>query len=187
MEAKAKRKPISAKTRFDVFKRDGFLCAYCGAHPPEVLLHVDHIIPVFEGGGNDQDNLITSCERCNLGKGKESLEKVPMSLADKAKETAEAEQQIRGYQDVMEGRRVRLDDESWLIAMNFMDAYGDKSIDKAWFRSIKTFVEKIGYHATLDAMDMATAKPDWWARERTFRYFCGICWSKVKEAQNGAR
>lgn len=46
----APRKAISKKTRFDVFKRDGFTCQYCGAHPPEVVLHIDHIIAVAEGG-----------------------------------------------------------------------------------------------------------------------------------------
>ena len=33
----AERKPISKKTRFEIFKRDGFSCRYCGAHPPEAV------------------------------------------------------------------------------------------------------------------------------------------------------
>jgi 5-methylcytosine-specific restriction endonuclease McrA len=40
------RKPLSKKLRFEVFKRDGFSCQYCGAHPPDVLLEIDHVIPV---------------------------------------------------------------------------------------------------------------------------------------------
>lgn len=43
------RKAISTRTRFEVFKRDGFKCLYCGRTPPSVLLHVDHIIPVCSG------------------------------------------------------------------------------------------------------------------------------------------
>lgn len=35
-----KRKSISKKVRFEVFKRDGFSCQYCGATPPGALLHV---------------------------------------------------------------------------------------------------------------------------------------------------
>lgn len=31
MEEQAKRKPVSKRTRFEVFKRDGFTCRYCGA------------------------------------------------------------------------------------------------------------------------------------------------------------
>lgn len=42
------RKPISKKLRFEVFKRDGFRCAYCGKFPPAVILEVDHIEPIME-------------------------------------------------------------------------------------------------------------------------------------------
>ncbi len=62
---KAKRKAISKKTRFEIFKRDRFTCRYCGKHSPEVILEVDHILPVAEGGSNDLLNLVTSCRGCN--------------------------------------------------------------------------------------------------------------------------
>lgn len=60
---------ISKKVRFEVFKRDGFKCQYCGRSAPDVILHVDHINPVSNGGNNDIMNLVTSCSECNLGKG----------------------------------------------------------------------------------------------------------------------
>ena len=59
--------------RFEVFKRDGFKCQYCGRSAPEVTLEVDHIVPVAEGGKNEMLNLITSCRACNRGKGKTKL------------------------------------------------------------------------------------------------------------------
>ena len=40
-----KRKPITKKLRFEVFKRDGFQCAYCGQTPPAVTLEIDHVEP----------------------------------------------------------------------------------------------------------------------------------------------
>ena len=64
----ADRKQISKKIRFEVFKRDGFKCQYCGASAPDIILHVDHIKPVSKGGKNTITNLITACSRCNLGK-----------------------------------------------------------------------------------------------------------------------
>ena len=67
------RQVISKKLRFEIFTRDSFRCQYCGASAPEVLLHVDHLTPIAEGGGNDILNLITSCVSCNLGKGRHSL------------------------------------------------------------------------------------------------------------------
>jgi len=63
-----KRKGISKKIRFEIFKRDSFKCQYCGEEAPNVVLHVDHIQPVSKDGSNDLLNLITSCVACNLGK-----------------------------------------------------------------------------------------------------------------------
>tara|TARA_Y100000593_G_C4287030_1_gene326063 strand:+ start:187 stop:1152 length:966 start_codon:yes stop_codon:yes gene_type:complete len=63
------RKAISKKLRFEVFKRDSFTCQYCGKESPNVVLNVDHIDPVKNGGDNNITNLITSCFGCNSGKG----------------------------------------------------------------------------------------------------------------------
>jgi 5-methylcytosine-specific restriction endonuclease McrA len=52
------RKPIPKRIRFEVFKRDGFKCQYCGASAPDVLLQVDHIKPAAAGGEDDIINLI---------------------------------------------------------------------------------------------------------------------------------
>ena len=106
------RKNLSKKLRFEVFKRDQFQCAYCGAHPPSVVLQVDHIHPVVDGGTNDIDNLITSCQPCNLGKGTILLSNVPQSLKEKATLIAEQEQQLKGYYEVIKDRDDRLDRKS---------------------------------------------------------------------------
>ena len=110
------RKAISKKLRFNIFKRDSFTCQYCGAHPPQIVLHIDHIHPVVDGGDNDPGNLITSCEPCNLGKGARHLSDVPKSLRNKAKEIKEAEAQIRGYNKIMQARRERIEDDMWRVA-----------------------------------------------------------------------
>jgi hypothetical protein len=68
-----KRKSISKKIRFEVFKRDSFTCQYCGSKSPDVTLVIDHIMPVASGGTNTILNLVTSCFSCNSGKGKRSL------------------------------------------------------------------------------------------------------------------
>lgn len=64
----SKRKPISKKIRFEVYKRDSFTCQYCGRKAPDVELEIDHIKPVAKGGDNDIMNLVTSCVDCNRGK-----------------------------------------------------------------------------------------------------------------------
>jgi len=59
---------ITKARRFEVLLRYGFACAYCGRSPPEVKLHVDHAMPRARGGDDEDDNLVCSCEDCNLGK-----------------------------------------------------------------------------------------------------------------------
>ena len=43
-------------------------CAKCGREPPDVTLHVDHIVPVVLGGRSKRDNIQFLCQRCNLTK-----------------------------------------------------------------------------------------------------------------------
>jgi hypothetical protein len=64
------RDPLSAQLRFSVLQRDGFRCRYCGrtSREPGVVLHVDHVVPLAAGGATTEDNLLTACEECNLGK-----------------------------------------------------------------------------------------------------------------------
>lgn len=70
---KPKRTPrnINLKLRFKVLLRDNFKCCYCGASPaknPNIVLHVDHILPWSKGGETVIENLQTACSTCNLGK-----------------------------------------------------------------------------------------------------------------------
>lgn len=73
-KGKNKRKSISKKLRFEVFKRDMFTCQYCGRKAPEVVLQVDHLDPVSKGGKNVLMNLVTACVDCNSGKGARTLD-----------------------------------------------------------------------------------------------------------------
>jgi 5-methylcytosine-specific restriction endonuclease McrA len=63
------RKPLSHRTRFAVLAAGDFRCTYCGRQAPEVVLHVDHVLPVALGGTDDPGNLAPACESCNAGKG----------------------------------------------------------------------------------------------------------------------
>ena len=67
-ETARNNEPLGKRLRFEVFERDKFTCQYCGKQPPDVMLHVDHIIPRAAGGSNDPENLRTSCMACNIGK-----------------------------------------------------------------------------------------------------------------------
>jgi tetratricopeptide (TPR) repeat protein len=65
---------ISKSLRFNVFQRDNHTCQYCGRKPPDVVLQIDHLVPVAKGGTDDFENLVTSCEDCNAGKSDKIVE-----------------------------------------------------------------------------------------------------------------
>lgn len=53
------------------------VCAYCGKdhgeNPPKRAIHIDHIIPMKQGGPNSRWNLTKVCGACNASKETESL------------------------------------------------------------------------------------------------------------------
>lgn len=183
---KPKRKSISKKTRFEVFKRDSFTCQYCGAHPPGVILHVDHINPVALGGKNHMDNYVTSCQPCNSGKSATSLSQVPQSLKDKAAEVAERELQIKGYQRVMDGKRTRIDAESERVRAIYEQHNPGYTLNASAMVSVRKFIEEIGVHAVETAMERAHTRGAGPATDQ-FKYFCGICWNIIKGTGYGPR
>lgn len=172
------RRSLGKRVRFDVFKRDGFQCQYCGATPPSVILQVDHIQPVADGGSNDADNLVTSCQPCNIGKGARALSSVPESLKERAERTEEAEAQLFGYQQILAERDKRLEDETWQILAILFNSGED--VPKRDYYSVKKFVGKLGFYAVKEAAEIADSKT--WGISRRFRYFCGVCINKLKEA-----
>jgi hypothetical protein len=148
------------------------------------LLHCDHIVPVAEGGGNEETNLITSCVDCNLGKSDVPLSVVPKSLADKAIEIEEREAQIAGYREIMQARIDRVEADAWRVVRALMPWKKDE-IRKDWFISIKMFLGKLDLFEVLDAAEIAGAAKGRHADSTLFKYFCGVCWRKIKDEQNG--
>lgn len=69
---KGQRALMTSSLRKQILEHDGYVCKYCGASlqkEPNLLLEVDHIIPVSKGGMTTVDNLQTLCWRCNRKKG----------------------------------------------------------------------------------------------------------------------
>lgn len=177
-----KRKAITKKTRFEIFKRDSFSCQYCGATPPSVTLHVDHIHPVSKGGGNENSNLVTSCSSCNVGKSDIPLDIVGGSLQEKAALIKEREAQIKGYYKAIAESKKRVDRESWLIAAAMNGSEYVESYNSNRLKSISMFLEKTDFYSVLDAAEIAANKFNCSDSFDQFKYFCGICWKTIKEA-----
>lgn len=70
--AKEQRALMTAKLRNHIKERDNYTCCQCGNSTlaePNLLLEIDHIIPVSKGGLTQEDNLQTLCWKCNRNKG----------------------------------------------------------------------------------------------------------------------
>ena len=68
---------ISPQLRNEILERNGFTCQHCGAGPGDVdpfnphrkvRLHIDHIVPISQGGTDEKDNLRVLCSACNQGR-----------------------------------------------------------------------------------------------------------------------
>lgn len=69
-----------ALTNARLFRRDGYMCLYCGEVLSLRLLTRDHIVPVSAGGGDSWENVATACRPCNHRKDNMSLEQAGMRL-----------------------------------------------------------------------------------------------------------
>lgn len=69
--AKTQRSAMTNDLRNAIKARDNYTCCICGNsvyNEPNLLLEVDHIIPVSKGGKTEASNLQTLCWRCNREK-----------------------------------------------------------------------------------------------------------------------
>ena len=74
---KEQRALMTKKLRESIKKRDNFTCCNCGNSiyvEPNLLLEIDHIIPVSKGGWTVEDNLQTLCWKCNRAKSDKIIE-----------------------------------------------------------------------------------------------------------------
>ncbi len=55
-----------------VYKRDNYTCRYCGLDG--IPMTVDHLVLWEDGGPSIEENLLTSCRKCNKLRGSEEYE-----------------------------------------------------------------------------------------------------------------
>ena len=69
--SKRERSKMTATLKKRILERDNYTCQQCGNSvykEPNLLLEIDHIIPVSKGGTSEPKNLQTLCWRCNRSK-----------------------------------------------------------------------------------------------------------------------
>jgi hypothetical protein len=169
---------ISKKIRFEVFKRDGFTCQYCGKHPPEVILEVDHINPKSKGGQDDINNLLTSCFDCNRGKSNIELKQVTHSMIDNMEAIKEREKQYVEYHKLLAKVQRRINSEIKQVTEIYEGKFKGWTLTDTFKKgTVKQFIEKLNVFEVEEAMSIAVEKCN---KDASLKYFCGICWNKIR-------
>ena len=63
-----------------LFRRDAYLCLYCGEQHSASNLSRDHVTPISRGGQDCWNNVVTACKRCNNHKAGWTPEEAGMEL-----------------------------------------------------------------------------------------------------------
>jgi hypothetical protein len=154
-----KRTAISKKIRFEVMKRDSFKCQYCGRSAPEIILVIDHIHPVADGGDNNITNLITSCFDCNAGKSDRKLS--DSSTMEKRKKQLDELQERREQIELM---------AAWQIELMELEDQAVYEIDQLWRivtkrqfylndhgkKLVKGWIKKFGLSEVMESLRIST-------------------------------
>jgi len=170
---------ISKKLRFEVFKRDGFTCQYCGRTPPEAILEVDHFKPKSKKGKDDINNLVTSCFDCNRGKSNREVSQLPPTLIENIEVIKEKEIQVAEYNKLLskiKSRETRMINK---IANIYKQYFAEHELTNQFKEgSLRNFIKLLPYTEVEESMHQACSKIH--DQSQSAKYFCGICWRKIK-------
>lgn len=175
---------ISKKIRFEVFKRDGFQCAYCGKTPPSVILEVDHIDPISKGGKDGINNLITACFDCNRGKKDIPLDKAPPKLSENLEILKTQEEQLKEYRKYCNKLEKLINDQLNEVSSVYSIYYPQYELSNSFKQTtVKRFLKDLSIIDLKDYMHQSCNKFSGGSdkdRDNAIRYFCGICWGVLK-------
>lgn len=183
------RENVSKGKRFDIFRRDGFRCQYCGKTPPEAILHVDHILAVKLGGTNSDDNLTTSCSECNLGKSAKKIDRLEAPVPTPDDIAKKAENLVAYRNQLLEKARAK-EEMTECVCSFWMERSKAKINERCLIperlkESVGRFLDKLNPQQLIEAIDIAYSKKGTGSKYDyqdygLFKYFCGICWFKIK-------
>ncbi len=70
-----RRRKLSKAQRLNVYNLFGGRCAYCGKPIAYEDMQVDHVVPLHNGGADNESNYFPACRMCNFYKSTFTLEK----------------------------------------------------------------------------------------------------------------
>ncbi len=75
-----KRRKLTKAERQQIYDKCNGHCAYCGCEITLGQMQVDHVVPIYNGGADEFNNMLPACRPCNHRKGAESLEQFRTSI-----------------------------------------------------------------------------------------------------------
>lgn len=171
---KTKRKSISKRIRFAVFARDNFTCRYCGAQSDSVQLVLDHIHPVCQGGSNEPENLVTSCEACNAGKSGNTIKQAALNDSHRLALQQEMREQMQALAAAKAAAEAR-NNLRQEVCNYYCQLRGVESVRTDSLNVLVSFVHKHGAGPVFEWMDIAARNLSPNTKDSDFvRYVCGI-------------
>lgn len=181
---------VSKRTRFEVLKRDNYICRYCRS--AENALTIDHVIPTALGGSDGPSNLVAAYKDCNSGKSSSSPDdSLVANVADDAVRWAAA---IGAYNTIQEADRKRRDAYVRKFQKSWDEwRYGPPTDRKPLPKPADWKVTIWGYYTAglpiVEVQDAVTiaAGNQMVAFDSVFRYMCGVLKNKIERQHDGAR
>jgi len=178
---------VSKRLRYEILRRDGFKCRYCGAVAAETELRVDHVVPTALGGSSEPSNLATACDPCNSGKSSVPPDApVVDQVADDALRWAAAME--RAAAD-MEAKLKERDGQN-AVFLDEWNSYASGGqhlpLDPTWNATLVRLrtaglTDRLIIEAVSATMGAQKVLP-----ENRFRYFCGVSWNMITQLQEAA-
>ena len=179
-----KRKSLPKKLRFEVLKRDRFTCVYCGRSSPAVLLHVDHINPVANGGKNDLLNLVTACFDCNSGKGATLLsdESALKASTEQRKMLAARREQLKMLMEWQEGLANIETDGLRFFEQKWREGHGQNfSLNETGRGLVQKTIREFGLAEAIEALRIGQAKM---SADQQIQSLFGICRNRKMDIED---
>jgi hypothetical protein len=180
---------VTKRTRYEVLRRDGFRCRYCGATPAEAELRIDHVVPVALGGSDAPGNLVAACHDCNAGKA--------ASAPDAAGVAQVSDDDLRWRDALLRAADEATEriDEANAYAEEFREAWESwafgfrreaLALPDGWLATVHGWrTGGLPIAILTNSVDIAMSSRA--ARDAKFAYLCGVVRNRLAELQTEAK
>lgn len=183
------RKPLPKSVRFEVLKRDSFTCQYCGRSAPDVILEIDHIVPVSKGGDDSIMNLIAACRDCNRGKTNRELSD-NTAVKKQKRQLDEIQERREQLQMMVEWKNALLQEQEDQIdaAEDLIQAWTGLGLNDYGRQNVRRYIKRFGFSEVLEAMEISLDRyyHDEDDFSKTMYKVGGICYNRKKAREANA-